>query len=423
MPSINAKDFLLASKRSEIANLEALLMTGELVNNIRQLVHMLQRERGLTNVFLASEGKRFKTQRLEQIELCRRTECVLRERLAKVDLGNAYPFGSVRLYTRIAYVLHGLDSLAEIREQALQLRIKVKEFTRLMSELIAGLLSVVFEAADNSTDPDITRALVSMFNFMQGKEFAGQERAWGASGFAAGHFETEDKQKLEHLVEAQARCFEIFVDYSSPSPITSWKTLLVHDCSNELERLRKIVARSNANEKVPSAFSEIWYEVATCRIDSLKEIEEMLSADLLALCQLKLDGAKLDLRNHHYLLNCLSSEALNTSLNFVQDSIHSYEAQTTDEMPPVSRSVYELLKVQSIRLQSVSDELQEARQALAERKTLEKAKGLLMQYQGLSEEQAYRQIRQSAMDQHIRLIDVANIIIERTQKLLRKNAD
>lgn len=230
-------------------------------------------------------------------------------------------------------------------------------------------------------------------------------------------------KKLEHLVEAQARCFEIFVDYSSPSPITSWKTLLVHDCSNELERLRKIVARSNANEKVPSAFSEIWYEVATCRIDSLKEIEEMLSADLLALCQLKLDGAKLDLRNHHYLLNCLSSEALNTSLNFVQDSIHSYEAQTTDEMPPVSRSVYELLKAQSIRLQSVSDELQEARQALAERKTLEKAKGLLMQYQGLSEEQAYRQIRQSAMDQHIRLIDVANIIIERTQKLLRKNAD
>jgi len=420
MPSSSAKDFLLASKRCEIANLEELLMTGELVNSISQLVHMLQRERGLTNVFIASEGNRFGLQRLEQIEHCKERELLLRQRFAALDLGNCQQYGSVRLYTRIAYVLHGLDALSDIRERALNLRIKVKEFTRLMSDLIAGLLSVVFEAADTATDPDITRALVAMFNFMQGKELAGQERAWGASGFAAGHFEIEDQQKLHHLIEAQARCFETFADHSSPGPLVRWEALMVHECSAELNRLRKIVARSNASEQVPSAFSEIWYEVATCRIDSLKEIEELLASDLLSLCQLKLDGAKCDLRNHHYLLNCLNSETLNASLSFLRESAHGYDASKLDEMPPMGRSVYELLKAQSLRLQEVSDELQQARQALVERKTIERAKGLLIDYQGLTEEQAYRQIRQSAMEQNLRLMDIAEMIIERTNMLLRK---
>ncbi len=74
-----------------------------------------------------------------------------------------------------------------------------------------------------------------------------------------------------------------------------------------------------------------------------------------------------------------------------------------------------------MRLQSVSDELQQARQALMERKILERAKGLLMEYQGVTEDQAYRQIRQSAMEQNLRLMDVAEIIIERTRILLRNN--
>lgn len=424
MTSCSAEDFLLASKRCEIANLEQLLLTGELVNGISQMVHMLQRERGLSNVFIASEGERFGLQRQEQIAVCIETETCLRHRLTALDLGACHLSGSVRLYTRIAYVLHGLDALPEIRQRVAHLRITVKELTRLISALIAGLLSVVFEAADTATDPDITRALVAMFNFMQGKELAGQERAWGASGFAAGHFEIEEQHKLQHLIEAQARCFETFAGFSSPTPVTMWQALSVHDCASELNRLRQIVSRAKADEAIPSAFSEVWYEVATCRIDGLKEIEEILAVDLLTLCQIKLDGAKLDLRNHRYLLNSLGIASVDpTSSSFLTDSLQGFEQHFGDETPPVGRSVYELLKAQSIHLQLVSDELQQARLALTERKILERAKGLLMEYQGLTEDQAYRQIRQSAMDQNLRLMDVAEIIIERTRILLRKKTD
>jgi len=419
MPACRAEDFLLASKRCEISNLQQLLMTGELVKSISQLVHTLQRERGLSNVYIASSGQRFGPQRLAQIEQGEHLETELRARLASINLDACHLSGSVRLYTRIAYVVHGLNSLPSIRQKTLSLQISVKELTGLMSRLIAGLLSVVFEAADTATDPDITRALVAMFNFMQGKELAGQERAWGASGFAAGHFELEDQQKLHDLIDSQSRCFEVFTEFSSESPLISWQALQSDPCSDELIRLRQLVARSEEGQAIPSAFSEIWYDVATCRIDAMRAIESLLAADLLELCQTKLKAAEQDLQNHRRLLDDLAKEddVGSSSLSYLTDSLHAYKQDLS--ITP-GRSVYELLKAQSMRLQLVNDELQQARQALTERKTLERAKGLLMEYQGLSEEAAYRQIRQAAMEQNLRVIDIADTIIKRTQAIIGK---
>jgi len=57
-------------------------------------------------------------------------------------------------------------------------------------------------------------------------------------------------------------------------------------------------------------------------------------------------------------------------------------------------------------------ELEDARLQLSERKIIDRAKGLLMSRQGLSEEQAYARLRKTAMDKGLRLADVAQRIID-----------
>jgi response regulator NasT len=57
-------------------------------------------------------------------------------------------------------------------------------------------------------------------------------------------------------------------------------------------------------------------------------------------------------------------------------------------------------------------ELDAARGKLADRKRIEKAKGVLMESRGLSEEAAYREMRKMAMDRKLRLIEVADRLIE-----------
>jgi response regulator NasT len=59
----------------------------------------------------------------------------------------------------------------------------------------------------------------------------------------------------------------------------------------------------------------------------------------------------------------------------------------------------------------LTQELEDARTELAERKTIERAKGILMRSRGVSEEEAYRLLRKAAMNQNRRIIDVAEGLV------------
>lgn len=56
-------------------------------------------------------------------------------------------------------------------------------------------------------------------------------------------------------------------------------------------------------------------------------------------------------------------------------------------------------------------ELAEARSALEERKVIERAKGILMKMRGMSEEQAYALLRQTAMNEKKKLADIAQSVV------------
>lgn len=62
--------------------------------------------------------------------------------------------------------------------------------------------------------------------------------------------------------------------------------------------------------------------------------------------------------------------------------------------------------------QSLRQELQSAKTELQERKTIDRAKGLLMQRQHLTEQQAYEKLRKTAMDKGLKLADVAQRMLD-----------
>ncbi|MCV3768956.1 ANTAR domain-containing response regulator [Rhizobium sp. TRM95796] len=63
-------------------------------------------------------------------------------------------------------------------------------------------------------------------------------------------------------------------------------------------------------------------------------------------------------------------------------------------------------------------ELTEARNALEERKVIERAKGILMKMRGLSEEQAFALLRQTAMNEKKKLADIAQSVVTAAGLLL-----
>lgn len=63
------------------------------------------------------------------------------------------------------------------------------------------------------------------------------------------------------------------------------------------------------------------------------------------------------------------------------------------------------------QFQALKRELDEVEQKLADRKVIERAKGILMQSRKLSEEDAYRALRKQAMENNARLAEVARQVI------------
>jgi two-component system, response regulator / RNA-binding antiterminator len=64
-------------------------------------------------------------------------------------------------------------------------------------------------------------------------------------------------------------------------------------------------------------------------------------------------------------------------------------------------------------------ELDQARTELADRKVIEKAKGVLMQQRGIPEEEAYALLRQTAMNEKRKLVEIARSIVTAASLLLK----
>lgn len=62
-------------------------------------------------------------------------------------------------------------------------------------------------------------------------------------------------------------------------------------------------------------------------------------------------------------------------------------------------------------MRQMQSELDAAKRALEDRKTIDRAKGILMRQRAVSEEEAYQLLRKTAMDQGRKVIDVANALV------------
>lgn len=415
--------YLLAAKRAEIQVVRQLAMTCELVNAVSQLVHMLQRERGASSMYLASGGARFSDPLALFCADVDGVERLVRSCFARLDTEGVASAGSVRLFSRIAHVLYALDALPALRARVRAQRVSPDESAAAFSKLIGGLLAVVFEAADAAADPDISRALVALFNFMQGKELAGQERATGVAGFAAGRFDGDRQQRLAHLIDAQARCFDVFAEFAEPALLLRWHNALALSDMAALEHYRRIAATPSTFESICRDSGDGWFEVTTRRIDAMKHIEDALTVRLSGLCCERVAAAQAELTDHESIMATLSrpdSDAIDLAVaaNAGQRVAAAVVADAGarvlaagDMSSQLGRSVLELVQAQSQRIQDMADELTAARAALHERKLIERGKGVLMAHHGLSEDQAYRLMRQTAMDQGRRLVDVAASVL------------
>ena len=285
-----------------------------------------------------------------------------------------------------------------------------------------------FEAANIAADPAVSRVLIALVSFAQGKEYAGQERATAGAGISRGRFDPAERRRLRQVQAAQERAFEIFANFAGEEHAAAYRESMDRGGeAAELARMREAIAEEQSGqhgEDEPARIkADDWYDLTTRRIDKMKAIEDRLAADLERLCAGKLAQARVhDKRaGEAAVLSAFQSAAPVAMLVAEIDSPADAEGLGVEggigcyaldaAWPKPMRPMLDVIEAQSRHIDDIRTQLESARLALTERKTIERAKGMLMKSRRLSENEAYSLMRQTAMKQNKRMYEVAEAIL------------
>jgi len=415
--------FALRAKQREIEALQLLADRIELTDLLGRLIHALQRERGISSIYLASDGKQFA---IERGTVRSEAAPILEHLRERLDLQLAPEQGaSARMLSLIAWVSLDLDSLETLRTRIDRRAVSAPDSVTAFSKIIGGLMELVFQLADAAPEPAISRLLVALVHVVQSKEAAGQERAVGAHMFAAGTFSSDQQHRLQHLIGAQERSLEIFLDFAAVEQSEWWKSRRSTQQMTTLESLRRIVCAAHAGDALDTTLATSWFDASSARITDLWHLQIALTAHVQQACDAQITVAQQALRDSEHLMQQWRQNppphthavehffASDPDASVPAPPMHLLPALLSGAGRSSMASLTSMLQAQSGRLASMEVELHTARRALHERKLVERAKSALMIRHNLSEEAAFRMLQKASMDQGRRIVEVAEAALSK----------
>lgn len=398
-----AYSFLVAARKQKAAELEALLNICELVRLSGRLIHALQSERGAANLYVAGQKDRFLQLHCDKTKI---TDQQIVELLALLEPTSRShtEFGHrSTLLARIALALLACQSLADVRLKVRRLSSELPEISSRYTEVINSLITLIFEATDLTVDPEVSRLLLALFNLIEAKELSGLERANGSRVMACGVVTPQDRELLSDLIERQEESLRHFEHFCGQPVLVQWQALKSTLPLAELERLRRKLLTTPIDKHAETA--DEWFTTTTARLDDLHVVESHLTDEVKKSCLALLETTQQILADQGQILS--SSLDLPHGILEPQDKIAGNTPHHQHQISWINRALLEQLQAQATDLKRVNNELAAVRAALEDRKLIDRAKGMLMQQQGIAEETAYNLLRQKAMQQNMRMSDVA----------------
>ena len=248
----------------------------ELAVSAGNVVHELQKERGLSAGFIGSKGARFANELREQRRLSDQAIASYRSLLKDFPAEVAAP----TLKEAIAASVKAIDGAAGRREAIDGLTLSGPESFAFYTGTIDQLVGVVAQVAKLADQAAVARTLNALLMFVNAKEQAGRERATLNAAFSANvAMDAALYRRFVTIVGAQAvytRSFEILAD---PALAAAWKELNEAPASRDTEAMRRIAFDKAAAGDFGVEPAK-WFATITARIDGMKRIEDRIVASL-----------------------------------------------------------------------------------------------------------------------------------------------
>lgn len=234
-----------------------------LSSEVLNLVHELQKERGITAGFIGAKGQQFKNQLSEQRLKTEQKLEHLQDQSGSWSLAD----NMNRVLTRFEQLL--LDR-KKLRNRVDSLDVTLSEALTYYTNINNQGLMLVLEASKASNDHVISTQLFSLYNFSSAKESAGIERAVLNNVIAADQFTTSLRNRYITLLAKQDTYLHEAINTALGEMEVLFEDIKSLPEQQAVNRYRDIVNKKTDNFGLNASD---WFSAATARIDSLKNYE------------------------------------------------------------------------------------------------------------------------------------------------------
>ena len=305
--------------------MENIAQLTALARSAGNVVHELQKERGMSVGFLGAEGKTFKDELNAQRALTDREIEVFVDSLSDTAL----QAGDVT--TSVAAFKKNILSLATLREKVTQLGLPASEVVKFYTNVIADVLNFVGRLGTLTDSGEMANSFAAYYNLLNLKEQVGIERALLANIFSSGHFADGQLHQLSDVVSKQNVWLAQSLRLSPPEQAAMLNSRLQSTDATQALSLRE-AAFSHAANGGFDVDPTVWFKVQTQRIEVMRQIENV-AANLLWESAIKLAQ---DARKNWQIYMAVSLLALLASLAFAGAIALNMHRQFSDTLNKIA---------------------------------------------------------------------------------------
>ena len=248
----------------------------ELITISSNLVHELQKERGMTAGYLGSKGKKFASELPSQRKAVDKKQAQLSEFLAEFDAKSV----DSELDSVLKNGMDRLEQMPQIRSKVTSQSISLGDALGFYTQTNAMLLSTGNFLAKHGADTTIVNMAVAYNNFDLSKERAGVERAVLSNVFAKDKMNDAVFLKIAKLIHEQDTYINVFLSRVTPAMKSLYKEQMKKPVIAEVGVMRaKVLSGKRFDFKIEPVF---WFNKQTGKINLLKKMDEGMASEIIA---------------------------------------------------------------------------------------------------------------------------------------------
>lgn len=305
-------------KSDTAAELEPVQSLAELSVKISSVLHETQKERGMTAGFLGSNGSKFAVEIETQRNHTDRKVSELESYLKDFD---ANDFGT-KFASALGSAMGDLEELNSRRGQVSSMSISTGDALGYYTSMNDDFLDVIGTITKLSNNGQITRMTDAYLHFLESKELAGIERAVLTNTFTRDAFGPDMFVKFTTLVAKQDSYLHNFRVLATEEEVEYFEQKMSTPEVAKVERMRQ-VAFDRANVGGFGIDAGEWFDTITAKINTLREIENHLSENLIARAEALNNEASAALTFHSIMAALAVSIAILTGFLIARSITHA----------------------------------------------------------------------------------------------------